>query len=64
MLFSELSVPQTGPFLVYCDSQAAIHIVRNLVLHEHMKHFEVDCHFVRTKLQEGLITLRHIATTA
>ena len=62
-LFDELTVPSTEPFRVFCDSQSALHIVRNHVLHEQTKHIEIDCHFVRTKLQEGLITLHHVGTT-
>ena len=43
----------------WCDNQVAIHIATNLVFHEQMKHV-VDCHFVRHKLQEGVIDLKHI----
>jgi len=61
-LFEELTVCRSGPFLVYCDSQSPLQIAWNPVFHERTKHIEIDCHFVRTKLQEGLISLHHIGT--
>jgi len=62
-LLNDLTITNSSPIDVYCDSQSAIHIAHNPVFHERTKNIEVDCYFVRNKLQEGLISLHHIPTT-
>lgn len=54
-LFDEFEVPQSGPMMLYCDNQAVLHIASNLVFHEQTKHTELDCHFIREKIQSGII---------
>lgn len=46
-LFEDLSVPISLPLPLHSDSQTVIHIAKNLVFHERIKHVELDYHFVR-----------------
>lgn len=39
----------------YCDNKAAINIAHNPVQHERTKHNEIDRHFIKEKLNNGLI---------
>lgn len=51
-LFEDLSLPISLLVPLHSDNQAAIHIAKNLVLHERTKHVEIDCHFVRQQFLE------------
>jgi len=62
-LLSELQVPSILSIPLKCDSLVAIYIAKNTVFHELIKHIELDCHFVREKLHEGLISVSHTKTT-
>ena len=61
-LLADLHVSSLKPILLNCDNQSAIHIGKNPVFHERTKHIELDCHFTREKVLEGLIELTYTPT--
>ncbi|PNX75793.1 retrovirus-related Pol polyprotein from transposon TNT 1-94 [Trifolium pratense] len=61
-LLRDLGVSCARAPALYCDNQSAIHIAANPVFHERTKHLEIDCHFVRDKVQQGLFRLLPIST--
>jgi hypothetical protein len=40
---------------LYCDNKSAIEIAHNPVQHDRTKHVEVDRHFIKEKLEAGII---------
>lgn len=54
-LLISLGVRQDSPMSLHCDSQSALHISTNPVLHKRTKHIRVDCHFIRDEIQSGTI---------
>ena len=47
---------------IHCDNQSAINIAKNPVHHDRTKHVEIDRHFVKEKIEAGVISLHYIPT--
>nr|XP_009786981.1 PREDICTED: uncharacterized protein LOC104235010 [Nicotiana sylvestris] len=63
-LLQDLTAPPSFPVPLQYDNQAAIHIAKNHVFHERTKHIELDCHFIREKLLDGLISLSFVPSSS
>ncbi|MCO5579082.1 hypothetical protein L7F22_032934 [Adiantum nelumboides] len=58
----ELNLQVKLPYIIYCDSMAAIDASRKPKESEKLKHLDIQDHFVRHKVEEGIITLTYINT--
>ncbi|RVW18267.1 Retrovirus-related Pol polyprotein from transposon RE1 [Vitis vinifera] len=61
-LLKELRVPLKHPMVLYCDNQAAISIAKNPVHHDRTKHVEIDRHFIKEKIEEGVFKVSYTPT--
>lgn len=52
-LLKDIEVQVNRPIILYCDNKATNDIATNPLFHERTKHIEIDCYFVRDKIQEN-----------
>uniref|UniRef100_A0A2N9FE13 Reverse transcriptase Ty1/copia-type domain-containing protein n=1 Tax=Fagus sylvatica TaxID=28930 RepID=A0A2N9FE13_FAGSY len=57
ILMGELGFNLEKPVNLYCGNKAAISIAHNPVQHDRTKHVEVDRHFMKEKLTDGIISV-------
>ncbi|RVW88342.1 Retrovirus-related Pol polyprotein from transposon TNT 1-94 [Vitis vinifera] len=61
-LLEELRVPLKHPMVLYCNNQVAISIAKNPVHHDRTKHVEIDRHFIKEKIEEGVFKVSYTPT--
>jgi hypothetical protein len=59
-LLADIGIDAQNPMKIFCDNQAARHIASNPGFHERTKYIEVDCHFIREKVQAKEIETPYI----
>ena len=59
-MFEDFGIQIQKPVKLMCDNQSAIYLTKNPIFHERTKHVEVDCHYVREKVEAGVIEMKFI----
>ncbi|CAI7777587.1 unnamed protein product, partial [Closterium sp. NIES-53] len=62
-LLAELGEEQQEPTPLYCDSQGAIALAKNAVLHGLTKHMRVKWHWTKSMVAAGEVELHYVKTT-
>ena len=60
IILEDLRVKCEAPMKIFCDNKSTISIARNPVQHDKTKHIEIDRHFIKEKLDSGLIDIAHV----
>jgi hypothetical protein len=51
---------EMGPMVIHCDNQSCIKLFENPVFHDRSKHIEIRYHFIRDRVQRGVVRLQYI----
>ncbi|KAI3445697.1 hypothetical protein Pfo_002362 [Paulownia fortunei] len=62
IILEDLKIKWDGPMKFYCDIKSAISIAHNPLQHGRTKHIEIDRHFIKEKLDSGLICTPYVST--
>ena len=61
-VLEDLKMVMDLPIKLYCDNKAAINISHNPVHHDRTKHVEIDRHFIKEKVETGLVCITYVPT--
>lgn len=60
IILDDLKIKYDAPMGLVCDNKSTISIAHNPVQHDRTKHIEMDRHFIKEKLDSGLIATEYI----
>lgn len=64
IILENLRAKWDGPMRLYCDNKLVINIAHNPMQHDKTKHIEVDRHFIKEKLDNGLICTPYVPNSS
>ncbi|RDX93319.1 Copia protein, partial [Mucuna pruriens] len=62
IILEDLKVKYEGPIKLFCNNNSTINIAHNSIQHNKIKHIEIDKHFIKEKLNSGLVVTTHVPT--
>ncbi|RVW19305.1 Retrovirus-related Pol polyprotein from transposon RE1 [Vitis vinifera] len=60
IILYDLRIKWDGPMKLYCDNKSTINIAHNPIQHDRTKHIEIDKHFIKEKLDEGVVCMSYV----
>ena len=63
ILEDHLKIAWKGPMKLYYNKKSTIDIAHNPIQHNHTKHVEIHQHFIKEKLEDGIICFPFIPST-
>ena len=62
-MLTNLKIKIKDPMMLYYDKNAAINIAHNPVHHDHIKHVEIDQHFIKEKLETSQVCIPYVSSS-
>nr|KYP62035.1 Copia protein [Cajanus cajan] len=59
-MLDEIRIPINYTMRILCDNKDTISIAKNPVHHDRTKHMEIDRHFIKEKIDHGIISFDHV----
>ena len=60
IILDDLRIKWDDPMKLYCDKKSAINIAHNPIQHDRTKDIEVNRHFIKEKLEEGVVCMSYV----
>ncbi|RVW67130.1 Retrovirus-related Pol polyprotein from transposon RE1 [Vitis vinifera] len=62
IILDDLRIKWDGPMKLYCDNKSTINIAHNPILHDRTKQNKIDRHFIKEKLEKGVVCMSYVAS--
>ena len=60
IILDDFRIKWDYPMKLYCDYKSAINIAHNPIQHDRTKHIKVERHFIKEKLEEGVVCMSYV----